>query len=80
MLAIHPNARTTPAVRAEIARSGEPTGELARRFGVSTETIRKWRKRGAADCRDRSSRPRHLRRNWRPCTMNAGRLRGRWPS
>ena len=47
MLAIHPNARTTPAVRAEIARSGEPTGELARRFGVSTETIRKWRKRGA---------------------------------
>jgi hypothetical protein len=29
MLSIHPNARTTPAVRAEIARSGEPTGELA---------------------------------------------------
>src|SRR3954462_3964115 len=45
MLAIHPNARTTPAVRAEIARSSEPTGELARRFGVSTETVRKWRKR-----------------------------------
>src|SRR5689334_12051148 len=37
MLAIHPNARTTPAVRAEIARSAEPTGELARRYGVSTE-------------------------------------------
>jgi transposase InsO family protein len=60
MLAIHPNARTTPAVRAEIARSGEPTGELARRYGVSTEAVRKWRKRGAADCRDRSSRPRKL--------------------
>jgi transposase InsO family protein len=60
MLAIHPNARTTPAVRAEIARSGEPTGELARRFGVSTETIRKWRKRGPQDCRDRSSRPHKL--------------------
>ena len=60
MLAIHPNARTTPAVRAEIARSGEPTGELARRYGVSTETVRKWRKRGAADCRDRSSRPHNL--------------------
>ena len=26
MLQIHPNARTTPAVRAEIARSGEATG------------------------------------------------------
>jgi transposase InsO family protein len=60
MLAIHPNARTTPAVRAEIARSREPTGELARRHGVSTETVRKWRKRGPAECRDRSSRPHRL--------------------
>src|SRR3954452_13570957 len=60
MLSIHPNARTTPAVRAEIARSSEPTGELAGRFGVSTETVRKWRKRGVADCRDRSSRPHKL--------------------
>jgi transposase InsO family protein len=60
MLAIHPNARTTPAVRAEIACSAEPTGELARRFGVSTETIRKWRKRGPAECQDRPSRPHRL--------------------
>jgi transposase len=60
MLAIHPNARTTPAVRAEIARSGEPTGELARRYGVSTGTVRKWRQRGPAGCRDRSSRPHKL--------------------
>jgi transposase-like protein len=50
MLQIHPNARTTPAVRSEIARSVEPSGVLARRYGVSTETIRKWRKRGAEDC------------------------------
>src|SRR4051812_35381841 len=60
MLSIHPNARTTPAVRAEIARSGEPTGILAGRYGVSTETVRKWRKRGAADCLDRSARPHKL--------------------
>src|SRR3954452_5915516 len=60
MLSIHPNARTTPAVRAEIARSGGPTGELAARFGVSTETVREGRKRGADDCRDRSSRPHKL--------------------
>src|SRR4051812_8462628 len=57
MLSIHPNARTTPAARAEIARSSEPTGELARRFGVSAETVRKWRKRGPGDCLDRSARP-----------------------
>src|SRR5215216_1433223 len=60
MLSIHPNARTTPAVRAEIARSAEPSGMLAKRYGVSTETIRKWRKRGPADCQDRSARPHKL--------------------
>jgi transposase-like protein len=60
MPTIHPKARTTPAVRAEIARSREPTGILAQRYGVSTETIRKWRKRGPQDCHDRSSRPHKL--------------------
>jgi transposase len=60
MLSIHPNARTTPAVRAEIARSSEATGALAQRYGVSTETIRKWRQRGTAECQDRSSRPHRL--------------------
>src|ERR671913_331842 len=60
MLAIHPNARTTPAVRAEIARSHESSGVLAQRYGVSTETIRKGRKRGPADCQDHASRPHKL--------------------
>jgi transposase len=60
MLQIHPNARTTPAVRAEIARSGEPSGVLAKRYGVSTETVRKWRKRGPEDCLDRSAKPHRL--------------------
>ncbi len=60
MLHIHPNARTTPAVRAEIARSGEPSGTVARRYGISAETVRKWRKRGAGDCLDHSARPHQL--------------------
>jgi transposase InsO family protein len=60
MPSIHSNARTTPAVRAEIASSAEPTGVLAQRFGVSTETIRKWRQRGPEDCQDRSARPHKL--------------------
>ena len=60
MLHIHPNARTTPATRAEIARSTEPSSALVRRYGVSAETVRKWRKRGAANCLDRSACPHHL--------------------
>src|SRR3954447_3276630 len=60
MLQIHPNARTTPVTRAEIAGSHERTGVLAQRYGVSTETIRKWRKRGVADCLDHSARPHQL--------------------
>ena len=55
MLHIHPNARTTPATRAEIARSSEPSGIVAQRYGISAETVRKWRKRGASDCLDRSA-------------------------
>jgi transposase-like protein len=57
MLAIHPQARTTPAVRREIAGSREPSGVLAARYGISPETVRKWRQRGVQDCQDRSSRP-----------------------
>ena len=41
MLQIHPNARTTPATRAEIACSDEPSSVLARRYGVSIKTVRK---------------------------------------
>ena len=44
MLHIHPNARTTPAVHAKIARSIEPSGTVARRYAISAETVRKWRR------------------------------------
>lgn len=57
---IHPQARTTPAVRAEIARSAEPASVVAKRYGISDETVRKWRKRGEQACQDRSSRPKRL--------------------
>jgi transposase len=60
MLSIHPQARTTPAVRAEIFRSPESSGVLARRYGVSAETIRKWRNRGPNACQGRSARPHKL--------------------
>lgn len=60
MVQIHPQARTTPAVRVDIARSTEPASVLAKRYGISDETVRKWRKRGEQAVQDRSSRPLHL--------------------
>src|SRR3954454_10848839 len=64
MQAIHAKARSTASIRAQIACSAEPTGVLARRDGVSMETIRKWRKRGPADCQDRSGRAQKLQGEW----------------
>src|SRR3954449_9665609 len=48
------------AWRGKHASTMPPIGELAKRYGVSTGTARKWRKRGPAECRDRSSRPHKL--------------------
>lgn len=60
MMLIHPQARTTPTVRAEIARSTKPASVIAKRYGISDETVRKWRKRGDEACQDRYSRPKRL--------------------
>ena len=43
IIALHKNARTTPAIRAEIAASTESAKALACRFGVSEATIYKWK-------------------------------------
>jgi transposase InsO family protein len=48
---LHANATTTPKVRALIQGSGEPVAALARRFGVSETTIRRWRGRSTTEDR-----------------------------
>ena len=45
MIALHKNARTTPATRAEIAASSVPVSVLAKQYGVSESTARKWKNR-----------------------------------
>ena len=45
LITLHKNARTTPAVRAEIAASIEPASVLAKRFGITEQTVYKWKKR-----------------------------------
>ena len=42
MIALHKNARTTPAVRAEIAPSAGPASALAQRFSMTEQTVYKW--------------------------------------
>lgn len=42
---LHKNARTTPDVRAEIAASSESASVLAQRYGITVQTVYKWRKR-----------------------------------
>jgi transposase InsO family protein len=58
MTQIHPQARTTPRIRAEIQASNDGTAELARRYNISEPTVAKWKARtGVADL---SHRPHKL--------------------
>ena len=58
LIALLKNARTTPAVRAEIAASNEPANVLALRFGITEQTVYKWKKRDVFA--DRSHTAHHL--------------------
>ncbi len=58
LITLHKNARTTPAIRREIAQSTQPLAVCARRLGISEMTVRKWRKR--SDFNDRSHTPHRL--------------------
>lgn len=52
-IARHQLARTTPAVRAEIAASSESVSALARRFGVTPPTIYTWKSRDSVNAAHR---------------------------
>lgn len=45
MIALHKQARTTSAVRAELAGSSESVTVLARRFNITAATVYKWKSR-----------------------------------
>ena len=46
---LHKNATTTPKIRALIQASVESNVALAQRFGVSVETIARWKKRNTVE-------------------------------
>ena len=51
LISLHKNARTTPAIRAEMAASSESAAVLARRFNVTEQTSAKWKKRTSVEDR-----------------------------
>lgn len=64
MIALHKNARTTPAIRAEITASGDSAAALAQRFGITEATVYKWKKR--ASVHDASHTPHRLQTTLTP--------------
>ena len=64
MIALHKNARTTPAIRAEIAASADSIVALARRYGISEQTVSKWKKRSSVH--DASHTPHRLQTTLTP--------------
>ena len=64
-VSLHKNARTTPAVRAEIAASGNlSAAHLSQYYGVSEATIYKWKSRDSVH--DRSHTAHHLQTTLTP--------------
>ena len=55
MLSLHKNATTTPAIRAKIAASEEPAAVLAGRYGVTLDTIYRWRRRTSFEDRSHTA-------------------------
>jgi len=64
LIHLHKQATTTPKVRAAIQESDEVGTVLAERFGVTPQTIYKWRKRDTVE--DRSHTPHRLQTTLTP--------------
>ena len=64
LIRLHKQATTTPKVRAAIQASDEVGTVLAERFGVTPQTIYKWRKRESVE--DRSHTPHRLQTTLTP--------------
>ena len=66
LISLHKQATTTPKIRAAIQASSEPAWLVAERYGISEQTVWKWRSRD--DVHDRSHTPHRLqsKRRLRP--------------
>jgi transposase-like protein len=74
LISLHKQATTTPKVRAAIQASDEPAWKVAERYGISGQTVWKWRNRDSTE--DRSHTPHRLQTTLTPA-QDAGRWRSR---
>jgi len=64
LISLHEQATTTPKIRAAIQASDDPAWLVAERYGISEQTVWKWRKRDSVQ--DRSHRPHRLQTTLNP--------------
>ena len=64
LISLHKQATTTPKIRAAIQASTEPAWVVAERYGISEQTVWKWR--GRDDVHDRSHTPHKLQTTLTP--------------
>ena len=64
LISLHKQATTTPKIRAAIQASDEPAWLVAERYGISEQTVWKWRSRD--DVHDRSHTPHKLQTTLTP--------------
>lgn len=64
LISLHKQATTTPKIRAAIQASSEPAWRVAERYGISEQTVWKWRSRD--DVQDRSHTPHRLQTTLTP--------------
>ena len=61
---LHKNATTTPAIRKFIQESDLSERKLAKKFGISRSTVRRWKKRDSVE--DKSHRPHRMKTTLTP--------------
>jgi transposase InsO family protein len=64
LISLHKQATTTPKIRAAIQASTDPAWLVAERYGISEQTVWKWRSRD--DVHDRSHTPHRLQTTLTP--------------
>jgi len=55
LISLHKQATTTPRIRAAIQASKEPAWQVAERYGISEQTVWKWRKRDSVHDRSHTA-------------------------